>query len=88
MRIIVERWRFLPHSYAIANQFQLLEMLKNPNLEIFHKDIPYLDENWQPSIGLLNAIDERAIENIPHPSESLEADATLRISVPMPALID
>ncbi|NJK65988.1 MAG: glycosyltransferase family 4 protein [Microcoleus sp. CSU_2_2] len=80
--LIVEGWRFLPHSYAIANQFQLLEMLKYPNLEIFHKDIPYLDENWQPAIGLLNEIDEATIKNIPHPSESLEADATLRISVP------
>jgi glycosyltransferase involved in cell wall biosynthesis len=82
MRIIVEGWRFLPHSYAIANQFQLLEMLKYPNLEIFHKDIPYLDENWQPTIGLLDATAETAIANIPQPSESLEADATLRISVP------
>jgi glycosyltransferase involved in cell wall biosynthesis len=82
MRIIVEGWRFLPHSYAIVNQFQLLEMLKYPNLETFHKDIPYLDENWQPSIGLLDATTEAAIANIPQPSESLEAGATLRISVP------
>jgi glycosyltransferase involved in cell wall biosynthesis len=82
MRIIVEGWRFLPHSYAIVNQFQLLEMLKYPNLEIFHKDIPYLDENWQPATGLLDATAEAAIINIPHPSASLTADATLRISVP------
>jgi glycosyltransferase involved in cell wall biosynthesis len=82
MRIIVEGWRFLPHSYAIANQFQLLEMLKYPNLEIFHKDIPFLDENWQPVTGLLDANAEAAIKNIPHPWASLKADATLRISVP------
>ena len=82
MRIIVEGWRFLPHSYAIANQFQLLEMLKYPNLEIFHKDIPFLDENWQPVTDLLDATAEAAIKNIPHPSASLKADATLRISVP------
>jgi glycosyltransferase involved in cell wall biosynthesis len=82
MRIIVEGWRFLPHSYAIANQFQLLEMLKYPNLEIFHKDIPFLDENWQPVAGLLDATAEAAIKNIPHPWASLKADATLRISVP------
>ena len=82
MRIIVEGWRFLPHSYAIVNQFQLLEMLKYPNLEIFHKDIPFLDENWQPVAGLLDATAEAAIKNIPHPWASLKADATLRISVP------
>jgi len=82
MRIIVEGWRFLPHSYAIANQFQLLEMLQYPQLEIFHKDIPYLDENWQPVTGLLDATAEAAIKNIPHPCASLKADATLRISVP------
>ncbi len=72
----------MPHSYSIFNQFQLLEMLKYPNLEIFHKDIPYLDENWQPEIGLFNVIDESAIANIPQPPHSQEADATLRISVP------
>jgi len=72
----------LPHSYAIANQFQLLEMLKYPNLEIFHKDIPFLDENWQPVAGLLDATAEAAIKNIPHASASQKADATLRISVP------
>jgi hypothetical protein len=82
LRIIAEGWRFLPHSCAIANQFQLLEMLKYPTLEIFHKDIPYLDENWQPATGLLDATAEAAIENIPHPWETLKADATLRISVP------
>lgn len=82
MRIIVEGWRFLPHSYAITNQFQLLEMLKYPHLELFHKDIPYLDENWQPATGLLDATAEAAINNIPHPSASIKADATLRISVP------
>lgn len=82
MRIIVEGWRFLPHSYAIANQFQLLEMLQYPQLEIFHKDIPYLDENWQPVTGLLDATAEAAIKIIPHPWASLKADATLRISVP------
>jgi len=57
-------------------------MLKYPNLEIFHKDIPYLDENWQPVTDLLDATAEATIKNIPHPSASEKADATLRISVP------
>jgi len=27
LQIIVEGWRFIYHSYCVANQFQLLEML-------------------------------------------------------------
>jgi glycosyltransferase involved in cell wall biosynthesis len=82
MRIIVEGWRFIPHSFAIANQFQLLEMLERPNLEVFHKEAPYLDEHWQPVTGLLDETDEAALREIPSPPPNSSAEVTLRISVP------
>ncbi|MGE5656327.1 MAG: glycosyltransferase [Actinomycetota bacterium] len=82
MRIIIEGWRLLPHSFCITNQFLLLEMIQRPNLEIFHRDIPYLDEHWQPTTGLLNEVAEATLRSIPTPSPSQAAEATLRISVP------
>lgn len=81
-RIIVEGWRFLPHSFCITNQFLLLEMLKVDNLEIFHRDIPYLDETWQSQTGLLNVAAEASLRKIPNPSLSQMAEVTWRISVP------
>lgn len=81
MRILIEGWRFVPHSYAVINQFQLLEMLKRRHLEIFHIDAPFL-KPWQPSGGLFNATDEEALRNIPQPSGSQAIDVRLRMSYP------
>ncbi|WP_019502488.1 tetratricopeptide repeat protein [Pseudanabaena sp. PCC 6802] len=81
MRILIEGWRFVPHSYAVINQFQLLEMLKRRNLKIFHIDVPFL-KPWQPSGGLFNATDEESLRNIPQPSGSQPIDVRLRMSYP------
>ncbi len=82
MRIIIEGWRFLPHSYAIANQFQMLEMLKRPQLEIYHQDMPYISTSWEPITGLFPQNEETALRNIPHLSPQQPADATLRMYAP------
>jgi hypothetical protein len=42
VHISVEGWRFLPHSYAMVNQNQLLHMLKLPGVMVTVKDQPYL----------------------------------------------
>ncbi|MCT7996725.1 glycosyltransferase [Laspinema olomoucense] len=81
-KLIVEGWRFQTHSYAIANQFQLLEMLKYPNLELFHQDIAFLDRNSQPAQGLFDAESDSALRAIAPPPPNLFADATLRMYSP------
>lgn len=83
MQIIVEGWRFLPHSYAIANQFQLLEMSDRPELTIFHRDIPYASKTWKPIANLFDPKAELALSQIPNPSPHQEADATLRMYAPL-----
>ena len=82
MQIIVEGWRFLPHSYAIANQFQLLEMSDRPELTIFHRDQPYPSKTWQPVRNLFDPQAELTIEQIPNPESHQQADATLRMYAP------
>ncbi len=45
LKICVEGWRGINHSFSIVNQNQLLELLKLPiNLKI--RDIPYFNKNW------------------------------------------
>lgn len=82
MQIIVEGWRFIPQSYAIVNQFQLLEMLKLPDLEVFHWDAPYVDEHWYAIAGLLDEKSEAALQAIQSPTSNLVADVTLRMYFP------
>ena len=82
MQIIIEGWRFLPHSYAIANQFQLLEMSDRPELKIFHQDMPYASNTWQPVTDLFDPKTELILSQIPNPSPHQQADATLRMYAP------
>ena len=82
MQIIVEGWRFIYHSYCVANQFQLLEMLARPEIELFHCDRPYIDPAWQTKISLFDRPTETLLRNIPSPSPNQCADVTLRMYCP------
>ncbi len=81
MKLIVEGWRFISQSYAVVNQFQLLEFLKRSNLELFHREMPYLCD-WQPTTGLLDRAEEAALRSIPEPQPGQSADAVLRMQMP------
>lgn len=80
--VVVEGWRFLPHSYALVNQHQLAAMLRRGGIDLFHRDLPYLDGRWQPRPGMLPPDDERRVREIPSPPAGLVPDAVLRIGVP------
>lgn len=80
--LIVEGWRFIPHSYAIVNQFQCLEMLKHKDLMLYHRDLPFFNPNWTPVRGLFNEDAESKLRTIPNPPEDLNGDVQFRIGYP------
>ena len=82
MQIIVEGWRFTYHSYSVVNQFQMLEMLDRPEVELFHRDLPYVDPAWQTKTSLFDRPIERLVKSIPSPSPNQSADVTLRMYCP------
>ena len=84
MQIIVEGWRFIYHSYCVANQFQLLEMLARPReqIELFHRDMPYIDAAWETKISLFDRQNETLLRSIKGPAVNQSADVTLRIYCP------
>lgn len=82
MQIVVEGWRFVPHSFAIANQHQLLEMLRRSHLQVFHREAPYFHADWTPEPGLFEPAQEDRLRRIPEPPPHLHADATLRMTLP------
>ncbi|MBO9999951.1 MAG: glycosyltransferase [Cyanobacteria bacterium SID2] len=81
MKLFVEGWRFISQSYAVVNQFQLLELLKRSHVELFHREMPYL-QDWKPTTGLLSLDEEMALRNIPKPPKFGKADALLRMQMP------
>lgn len=80
-RILVEGWRFLCHSYAITNQFQLLELLRRPAIELRHRDMPYIDPAWQTDTSLRDET-VQVLRTIPAPTSNWPADVTLRLYCP------
>lgn len=82
LRLIVEGWRFLPHSYAVVNQFQCLELLRRPHVELRHRDMPFRASHWRQVNGLWDPPAEAALSDIPAPGPGEIADAILRIDYP------
>jgi glycosyltransferase involved in cell wall biosynthesis len=83
-RIVIEGWRFLPHSYAIVNHWHCLELLKRPDVQLFHTDVPPALPAWRPGPGVLDAESEAKLATIPaRPSDpAFTPDAVLRIGWP------
>jgi glycosyltransferase involved in cell wall biosynthesis len=81
--LIIEGWRFLAHSYAVVNQWQLLALLRRSDVELRVRDAPYHDREWRQQDGLFDAHSEQALKTlrVAEPGES--ADATLRMSFPL-----
>ncbi|MGL5082782.1 MAG: glycosyltransferase [Microcoleaceae cyanobacterium] len=80
--LIVEGWRAIPHSYALINCCQLLEFIQRPQVQLFHRDIPYVTEDWKASQGLFSPEAEARLERIYHPEPNQIADVTLRMYCP------
>ncbi len=78
----VEGWRFIPHSYAIVNQWQLLSLLKRKDTTIGIRDLHYVNNNWSPARGIFSPEQERELSSIPKDDFGDSVDAIYRISFP------
>lgn len=80
-RLLIEGWRSIPHSYALVNQFQILELLAREQISLAHRDLPY-DSRWHPTAGLLSADQERRLSSVAPPKPRDRFDAVYRIGYP------
>lgn len=54
MKILVEGWFNIPHSYAIVNNFQLVHLIKNyPNTTVYIKEREYFKKEWNDKKQLI-----------------------------------
>lgn len=81
-RLIIEGWRFLPHSYAIVNHQHLVRLHGIAGLELFHRDYAFPRPTWSEVKGVFDAEHEAAVRAIPSPREGERVDALLRMRVP------
>jgi len=82
IRITVQGWRGISHSYAMVNQFQLLELLKRTDVALSHEDMPFYNEAWKTGCSAgFSAAAERALAQISAPG-SQRPDVLYRITFP------
>jgi len=83
IKLCIEGWRKINHSYAMVNQRQLIELSKFPIL-IKHKDIPFYNQNWNEKNNAngFSEKDNQIIVNIKKPDEKEIFDIIYRISFP------
>ena len=82
MNILIEGWRNINHSYALVNQWQMIELSKFANISF--KDVPYITEKWnkKKNDSGLNEKMKNIINSFEAPSENFNYDITYRISGP------
>jgi hypothetical protein len=76
--LIVEGWRFVTHSYAITNHWQLLALLKRGDFSIRVRDMPFLGHKLQDISSVFDPIAVDQLRAIPPASVDDSADVTLR----------
>ena len=80
--LIVEGWRFLPHSYAVVNQWQLLSLARLEDVALKIRDMPLYHRRWRPTTGLFEETSEQTLRSLRVAAAGEDADATLRICFP------
>jgi glycosyltransferase involved in cell wall biosynthesis len=80
--ILISGWRGLPHSYAMVNQYQCLELLRREDIRLYFKYVPLADPAWDLTPGLFSPDDEKALLEIPNLPEHVVPDAEFRIAFP------
>jgi len=82
--VCIEGWRDINHSYALVNQWQLLELVKLP-LILRHNDVPYYNPNWNKTTNSngFSVAQNHIIQSIKKPTSGEKFDISYRISFPL-----
>lgn len=47
MKVLVQGWTEIPHSYAMVNCFQLMELAKRKDVQLYVQEMPYFRKDWE-----------------------------------------
>lgn len=79
LHVHIVGWRGVSHSIALVNQWQMLELLKRPDIRLTFEDAPFPDPTWAPQRGLFGAADSDAIAAVPPLGANERPDVSLVI---------
>jgi glycosyltransferase involved in cell wall biosynthesis/Flp pilus assembly protein TadD len=87
MKLVVEGWRGINHSFALIHQFQILELLRRRDVVLSCRDLPFGLRHWNSrsvSAGF-DPVKQAKIDAVPVVPEGAAADSVYRISAPFAA---
>jgi glycosyltransferase involved in cell wall biosynthesis len=76
-RLLVEGWRFVPHSYALVAQSHCLCLLQRSEFDLRFVDLPYYFDSWRRTRGVFTAEQEASLAGLRAPEPGFLAQATL-----------
>jgi glycosyltransferase involved in cell wall biosynthesis len=81
--LLVQGWTGINHSYAMVNQYQLLEFCKAGRVGIYHAEAPYFQGSWSPDLvgAGFPAADANLLMHLP-PYQGEPVSAIYRIHTP------
>lgn len=82
LNLSVEGWRGLSHSYAVVNQWHLLELAKRQDVELRVKDLPFYRNDWRAQGALFPESQDSILRSIPRLSADFTPDVTWRTAFP------
>ncbi len=82
-KVLIEGWKEINHSFAMVNQYQLLELVGESELALFHKELPYPSAAWvkEKNGAGFNTESTQLIDNIAKPTDQ-EFDCVYTIGWP------
>lgn len=80
--LIVEGWRFLSHSYAIVNQWQLLALARRTDVAVKIIDAPFANLAWRKQERVFDERSEEVLRSMTPARRGESADVTLKIFAP------
>ena len=81
-RVLIEGWRFVPHSYSFAMAGMVAELCYRSGFDIRFEDRPYYRSNWKSVRGTNSRFTEKTLANLSEPEPGWQPDYVLRFDFP------
>jgi glycosyltransferase involved in cell wall biosynthesis len=78
-RLLIEGWRFIPHSYALIAQAHSLCLVKRGDIDLRFRDLPYYYPAWRRTRNVFPPADEQVLQEIRGVDDTYAPEVTLRI---------
>jgi glycosyltransferase involved in cell wall biosynthesis len=82
LRVLVEGWRRVAHSYALVNQYQCLGMMDRGDVDLRHVDRPLFKPWWRRVSGLMTKGAEARVDGLKPPEAGWTPEVVLRMDFP------